>query len=99
MNEKDIKSSIERITRYEEIFDEIAGVTEELKRAAEAFEAVRPKLAELAEYYDGELWMNDYELDESGLLPKELKRGVLSEDAVYDLLEEAEELEKRLFTE
>ena len=43
--------------------------------------------------------MNDYELDESGLLPKELKRGVLSEDAVYDLLEEAEELEKRLFTE
>ena len=99
MNEKDIKSSIERITRYEEIFDEIAGVTEELKCAAEAFEAVRPKLAELAEYYDGELWMNDYELDESGLLPKELKRGVLSEDAVYDLLEEAEELEKRLFTE
>ena len=30
----------------------------------------------------------DYEADERGELPPDLKRGVLSQDALYDLLEE-----------
>lgn len=33
-------------------------------------------------------WLQDYELDEQGLLPQSLKRGVLAQDAVYDFLEE-----------
>ena len=33
-----------------------------------------------------------FALDEKGKLPKELKRGVLSEDAIYDLLERNKEL-------
>ncbi|MBQ1257811.1 MAG: DUF4298 domain-containing protein, partial [Clostridia bacterium] len=28
----------------------------------------------------------DYEADEKGLIPKTLKRGVLSEDGIYDLI-------------
>ena len=32
--------------------------------------------------------MKDYEADEAGKLPADLKRGVLSEDALFDLLEE-----------
>ena len=40
----------------------------------------------LVEYYEGGQWLRDYELDEKGLLPAGLKRGVLSEDAVYNLL-------------
>lgn len=31
-------------------------------------------------------WLEDYELDSAGLLPKELKRGVLSQDGLYNLL-------------
>ena len=42
--------------------------------------------SQLREYSDSGLWLHDYELDENGALPKELKRGVLSQDALYDLL-------------
>ncbi len=40
----------------------------------------------LTEYMDGGQWMKDYEADERGELPSDLKRGVLSEDLLYDLL-------------
>ena len=35
-------------------------------------------------------------LDEAGKLPKDLKRGVLSEDAVYDLITDHEHLLERM---
>ncbi|MBK6087256.1 DUF4298 domain-containing protein, partial [Ruminococcus difficilis] len=34
----------------------------------------------------------DFAADEAGLLPKGLKRGVLSEDGIYNLLEEYKEV-------
>ena len=40
--------------------------------------------------------MEDFEADEQGLLPTGLKRGVLSEDAVWDLLTDNRELLARL---
>jgi len=42
----------------------------------------------LTRYYESGQWLRDYELDEQGLLPKELKRGVLAQDAVYNFLEQ-----------
>ena len=44
----------------------------------------------LVAYYGGGKWLSDYTLDEKGLLPKSLKRGVLSEDGLYDLIVEIE---------
>lgn len=32
------------------------------------------------------LWKEDFEADEKGLIPKDMKRGILSEDGLYDLL-------------
>lgn len=52
-------------------------------------------LRELKEYYEGGQWLRDYEMDEAGLLPPDLKRGVLSQDGVYDLLERCDNEEKR----
>ncbi|MBR3704235.1 MAG: DUF4298 domain-containing protein [Oscillospiraceae bacterium] len=43
-------------------------------------------LLKLLQYYDGGQWLCDYELDEQGGLPHDLKRGVLSQDAVFDFL-------------
>ncbi len=45
----------------------------------------------LGEYYHGPLWRVDFEADEAGELPADLPRGVLSEDAVYNVLSEYEE--------
>ena len=36
-------------------------------------------------------WKQDFADDEAGLLPPDLKRGVLSEDGVFDLLDEYRE--------
>ncbi|MBQ1508327.1 MAG: GNAT family N-acetyltransferase [Erysipelotrichaceae bacterium] len=85
---KKMKKQRERIIHYEELYDEIRAKTEALKKAAEDFEGLSGKIDELDAYYSGKLWKKDYADDEKGLLPKDLKRGVLSEDGVYDLLEE-----------
>lgn len=42
-------------------------------------------------YYRSPLWRSDYEADEAGELPLDLPRGVLSEDAVYNVLTEYED--------
>jgi hypothetical protein len=42
----------------------------------------------LISYYENGEWLRDYEMDECSLLPKDLKRGILAQDAVYDFLEQ-----------
>ena len=49
-------------------------------------------LRSLAAYYDSTLWRIDFESDEAGQIPQQIKRGVLSEDAVYDVLTTYREL-------
>ncbi len=89
---KEFKSSIERITYYEAILDRAADAARGLRDAIEAFEAAQPLVRELAAYYGSAEWRRDFEDDEAGRLPPDLKRGVLSEDAVYDALSENDEL-------
>lgn len=60
------------------------------------YEEAKKAIASLSRYYDSEEWRQDYEADEAGLLPKDLKRGVLSEDGIWNLLSDWRELEVRL---
>lgn len=78
-------TQIERIKHFEEIFDETSAAIDNLDDALEKFSAVQEKYFELMNYYGGD-WLKDYEDDEAGKIPKDLKRGVLSQDGVYDLL-------------
>ena len=41
---------------------------------------------ELIDYYESGQWLQDYEADERGELPRNLKRGVLSQDGLWELL-------------
>ena len=45
-------------------------------------------LQELVNYYESGQWRTDYECDERGELPKDLKCGVLAQDTLYDLFSE-----------
>lgn len=45
-------------------------------------------VAALKEYMDSGQWRLDYEADEAGEIPASVKRGVLSEDGLYNLLED-----------
>jgi hypothetical protein len=74
-----------------------------IRKAADASDAVpyapetvRADIRALEAYYGSDAWMKDYEADEQGKLPDDLKRGVLSEDAVYDLITEHDALMVRL---
>ena len=68
----------------------------ELSAALENYEAIQEDIAALEQYYGSEVWKQDYADDEAGLLPADLKRGVLSEDGIWNLLEDARELNKRI---
>lgn len=50
----------------------------------------------LDSYLGSDAWHSDRKADEAGLLPQDLKRGVLTEDAVWNLLERHHELQNML---
>ena len=77
---------IERITHMENILNRAKAALSALEKALDRYDAVREGLAELEAYYSGRLWMQDFEDDRAGKIPRDLRRGVLSEDAVYNLL-------------
>lgn len=87
---------IERITHMEAILDQAEAVATALDLALDRWEELQEGFAELEAYYSGGEWMRDYDDDTAGKIPKDLKRGVLSEDAVYNLLTDWDRLRKRM---
>lgn len=82
----------ERIRKMESYLDEAGAAVAELAEALDKYEKIQSKYYKLEDYYSSKKWMDDFEADEEGKLPADLKRGVLSEDAVYDLITEHREL-------
>ena len=80
----------------ETVMDRVTAAVKNLNEPLNQYEEVQNELAELIRYYESSQWMEDYEADCAGVIPKDLKRGVLSEDGVYNLLEEIRELHERL---
>ena len=64
-------------------------MAEIIREQMERLNSLSSDIEKLQDYYENE-WREDFEADERGELPKDLKRGVLSEDALFDLLEETE---------
>ena len=81
-----MKEIIERIVRMEGYFDAILADP----GAVRTDPSVARMYAELIDYYENGLWLADFQRDERGELPAGLKRGVLSEDGVYNLITEIE---------
>ncbi len=82
----------ERISHMEKCLDDSRRAIDSLAHALEMYRDVQGKIIELSSYYGGEDWRKDFADDEAGRLPADLKRGVLSEDAVYDLLSDNREI-------
>ena len=87
---------IERIQYFESLLDRVRPVLTNLEGALDAFDDIQTDVQELSAYYEGKSWREDFEADEAGLLPADLKRGVLSEDGVYDILSDHYALTVRL---
>ena len=87
---------IERIQHFEMLLDRVAPILGNLTEALDAFDGIQDDVKELAAYYEDDDWREDFEADEAGKLPTDLKRGVLSEDGIYDVLSEHYALTVRL---
>lgn len=88
-------NQIERIQHMEQLFDLAKEAMEEPFMSLDKYEKAHKAIATLSEYYGSKEWKQDYADDEAGLLPKDLKRGVLSEDGIWNLLSDWRELEKQ----
>ena len=78
---------IERIQHMEKLLDFIIKARKEQHANQEKSARIQEAIRILAEYYASDDWKRDFADDEAGLLPKDLKRGVLSEDGIWNILE------------
>ena len=83
---------IERIKCMEQRFDKALAAIKD--GSADSLKAIKENVTELSKYYGSELWKHDFAADEAGNLPPDLKRGVLSEDGIWNLLSEYSEIQK-----
>lgn len=93
---KDNKEQTKRIRQMERAFVRASAALRRLSSAIDKYEEAKADIAALASYYGSDEWKQDFLDDESDRLPKGLKRGVLSEDGIWNLLEAHRELQERM---
>jgi hypothetical protein len=86
----------ERIEQMEQRFDRAKEMVQTIAYVLEQYESLQEDIQLLDAYLGSEEWKADLAADEAGLLPTGLKRGVLSEDGIWNLLEEWRDLQVML---
>ena len=92
----DDKEQITRIRKMERRLNRSLVAVKRLSTALDKWDAIQDDIAALDEYYGSGEWRQDFEDDEAGTLPQDLKRGVLSEDGIWNLLADCKELKNRM---
>jgi len=90
------KEQLQRIRKMEQHLVRAASALKRLSSALDKYDETKEDIAVLSAYYASNDWKQDFADDEAGRLPKNLKRGVLSEDGIWNLLEEHRELQNRI---
>ena len=101
MDDKKIKKAeraekIKRIEEMEKILDKSADIFREVNLALDKLEKNFSDYRKLDENYSSKNWFSDANDYNNGNLPQDLKCGVLSEDAAYDLFGDGHELAIRM---
>ena len=86
----------QHIYQMEAILDKALQKMNTLERQIADYKEYQAKIRELEAYYTSQQWKEDFTMDEEGKFPKRLKRGVLSEDGIYNMLERNKEIMKIL---
>ena len=84
------------IHEMEGILDKAVQKMDALEESIAAHEEFQSEIRKLEEYYTSQRWKDDHARDENGEFPANLKRGVLSEDGIYNMLEHNRELLDRI---
>ncbi|MBO4610430.1 MAG: DUF4298 domain-containing protein [Lachnospiraceae bacterium] len=99
---QNIDEAMDRVERMEVIFDKLGDLIYEADHNVidddliTRYKAFQPKVRELERYYSSRDWKNDFKLDEQGKFPQYFKKGVLSEDGLYNALDRNKELREKI---
>ncbi len=77
---------LERIQKMEEHLNKYAQVLADAQKALDQLERCQSDYIQLRDYYTGQNFFDDLEYSNSPEFPENIACGVLSEDAVYDLM-------------
>lgn len=87
---------LQRIRKMERHLNRASAALKRLSSALDKYDETKEDIAVLSAYYASNDWKQDFADDEAGRLPKNLKRGVLSEDGIWKQLEAHRELQERM---
>ena len=82
------QDKIQRIQRMESHLNDYAKTLEDTKKAVDRLKENQESYIQLRDYYSSQAYFDDLDLSNQADFPTDLPCGVLSEDAVYDLLDE-----------
>ena len=88
---------INRIRKHEKQYDRLQRAVTLYGIAVAELVDARSDYDDLEGYLDGK-WKDDFEADEAGRLPENLKRGVLSEDGLWNLLNDYDYIVGKVIT-
>ncbi len=89
-------SQIQRIEDMEASLNRAQTAVAEMERALENYKTAKEDIRRLDAYLNSEERRRDLAAEEAGSLPPDLRRGVLSEDGIWNLLERSSELLREL---
>ena len=85
-----------RVDRYGKVYRDLRKRVSRAQRSLAALQKKVDAIAELEKYMDSGEWLKDFEADERGEFSPEICRDAMTEDAVYELLEDVGELRKEM---
>lgn len=87
---------VERVKEMEDASNRVETMVKLVNQGLDRYTQLQKDIDLLRHYLASKKWMDDFEAEEAGKLPKDMPRGVLSEDGLYSLLNRVEDLEDRL---
>lgn len=79
-------NEFDNISQMEEKFDRHNDLLKKVNELLDEFEKGQSDYQELRDYYYSEKFQEDFEKSNKGELPEDLKCGVLSEDAIFNII-------------
>ena len=86
----------QHIYAMESILDKATHKMDALEKMISEYEDFQFEIKKLEAYFTSQQWKDDYAMDEAGKIPEKLKRGVLSQDGIWNMLERNRELIRRI---
>ena len=87
---------IVRLQEMEDRYNRVRKAVDAMYDAMEDYMQVQEDIHILDQYDESGQWLKDFEADERGEIPASVPRGILSEDALYNLLTDISALNAKL---